>query len=137
MTATALSVCIPTYNFGRFIGATLDSIVGQLMDDVEIVVLDGASTDDTARWSGAFQARCPQLRYERLAARGGIDRDMAKSLELASSEYCWLFSSDDIMRPGALRRVRELIQSGSDLYLGKHTMCTLDMKFSARATCCA
>lgn len=128
MTATALSVCIPTYNFGRFIGATLESIVSQLTPDVEIVVLDGASTDDTAQVVGAFQARCPRLRYERLAARGGIDRDMARSLELAVGDYCWLFSSDDVMRPGALRRVLELLRSGSDLYLGRHTMCTLDMK---------
>lgn len=128
MTATTLSICMPTYNFGRFIGATLESIVSQLTPDVEIVVLDGGSTDDTAQVVAAFQARYPRLRYERLAARGGIDRDMAKSVELAAGEYCWLFSSDDIMRPGALCRMRELLQSGSDLYLCKHTMCTLDMK---------
>jgi predicted GTPase len=36
-----LSVCIPTYNFGRFIGETIDSIVRQATEEVEIVVLDG------------------------------------------------------------------------------------------------
>lgn len=39
-----LSICIPTYNFGEFIGETLDSIVCQATDETEIVIVDGAST---------------------------------------------------------------------------------------------
>ena len=50
-----LSICIPTYNFGEFIGATLQSIIKQATDEVEIVVVDGASTDNTAEVVRAFQ----------------------------------------------------------------------------------
>lgn len=42
-----LSICMPTYNFGKFIGETLESIMKQIPDGVEIVVLDGGSTDNT------------------------------------------------------------------------------------------
>ena len=125
---TRLSVCIPTYNFGRFIGETLNSILKQATDEVEIVVLDGASTDNTSDVVRSFQARFPRLRYHRLDRRGGIDRDMARSVELANGEYCWLFSSDDVMREDALRDILGEIKLRFDLYLCGLTLCTLDMQ---------
>src|ERR1700722_1620055 len=97
-----LSICIPTYNFGEFIGETLESILPQIVDGVEVVVLDGGSTDETQAVVGAFQARCPALQYYHRDERGGIDLDMALTVELARGKYCWLFSSDDLMRPGAV-----------------------------------
>jgi abequosyltransferase len=123
-----LSVCIPTFNFGAFIGATLASIVNQETNAVEVVVLDGGSDDDTAQIVRGFQAGNTRVRFEQLRQRGGIDRDMARVVELATGEYCWLFSADDLMKPGSIHRVLQLIASGDDAYLCKHTMCTLDMK---------
>jgi abequosyltransferase len=122
-----LSICIPTYNFGAFIGGTLESIVGQLEPGVEVVVFDGGSTDDTEAIVGRFCARNPAVRYVRQAFRGGIDRDMARSVELARGEYCWLFSSDDIMKPGAVRRVLLETAGGLDIYLGGVTLCDNNM----------
>ena len=69
--AVRLSICIPTYNFGAFIGDTLASIVPQLVDGTEVVVLDGGSTDDTAEVVESFQRRCPAVRYHRQRERGG------------------------------------------------------------------
>ena len=128
MTPIRLSICMPTYNFGRFIGDALESILRQAADDVEIVVLDGASTDNTSEVVRSFQARFPKLHYHRRDRRGGIDRDMAHAVELANGEYCWLFSSDDIMREGALGDVLEKITLGCDLYLCGLTLCTFDMQ---------
>jgi abequosyltransferase len=129
MPPIALSICIPTYNFGNFIGDTLKSIICQAAEGVEIVVLDGASTDNTPDVVRQFQAECPNLKYHRFNKKGGIDRDMAKSVELANGEYCWLFSSDDVMRPGSIAKILTQIKHGHDLYLCKHTHCTFDMKY--------
>jgi abequosyltransferase len=123
----ALSICIPTYNFGEFIGETLESILPQVVEGVEVVILDGGSTDDTPAVVGAFQERYPGLRYHRRDERGGIDRDMARTVDLARGEYCWLFSSDDFMKPGAIQQMLEHIQSGLDVYLCGLTICTRDM----------
>lgn len=38
---------MPTYNYGRFIGTAIDSVLGQAPGGVEVIVLDGGSTDDT------------------------------------------------------------------------------------------
>jgi len=123
-----LSVCIPTYNFGRFIGETLDSVVRQATEEVEVVVLDGGSTDNTTEVVEGVRNAFPRLRYCRQDFKGGIDRDMAKSVELARGEYCWLFSADDVMAEGALDRILRKMRSRMDLYLCGFTRCTIDMK---------
>ncbi len=127
-TPIKLSICIPTYNFGEFIGETLESILPQVVQGVEVVILDGGSTDETPAVARAFQARWPALRYYRRDERGGIDRDMAYTVELARGEYCWLFSSDDLMKPDAIAQVLEQIESGLDVYLCGLTICTCDMR---------
>lgn len=123
-----LSICIPTYNFGQFIGETLTSIVDQATEEVEIVILDGGSTDNTSEVVERFRKCFPRLRYHRKDKRGGIDRDMAETVKIASGEYCWLFSSDDVMSNGALVRLLRKIRSGMDLYVCGFTRCTIDMK---------
>jgi abequosyltransferase len=123
-----LSICIPTYNFGEFIGETLKSIVDQAPPDLEIVVLDGASTDNTEEVVLAWKARFPALKYFRLPKRGGIDQDLAKSVDLASGDYCWLFSSDDVMRPDAIERLYERLNDACDVYVCEHSICDKSMR---------
>jgi len=128
MSAIRLSVCIPTYNFGRFIGETLDTILPQVTYDVEVLVIDGASTDNTEEVVWGRQERFPALHYHRLEKKGGIDRDMSKSVGLARGEYVWLFSADDWMAKGAIKRVLEEIRLGLDLYLCGFTLCNFEMR---------
>jgi abequosyltransferase len=124
-----LSVPIPVYNFAEFLPETLESILSQDgADEVEILVVDGASTDGTPALMQRLCAGHSNLRYHRLPEKGGIDRDMAKSVELANGEYCWLFSGDDIMSPGALRAVLSEIETGHDVYILKHMECFKDMR---------
>ncbi len=122
-----LSICIPCYNFGAFIGATLDSILPQLTAEVEVVVLDGGSSDDTVATVKRRQAEHPTLRVVEQGFRGGIDRDIDKAVSLAQGQYCWIFSADDIMFEGAVGQMLAYIASGDDIYLCEHLPCTLDM----------
>ena len=122
-----LSICIPTYNYGEFIGQTLDSILPQASIEVEIIVLDGGSTDDTAEVVAARQDDYTQLTYHHQSFRGGIDRDIEKVVSLAQGQYCWLFSADDIMLPGAIDKVLEGIKTNDDVYLCEHDLCNLEM----------
>lgn len=128
MTAVRLSIAIPTYNFGRFIGETLASIVPQAGEEVEVVILDGGSTDDTREVVERFQREHPRIRYHRNEMKGGIDRDMAETVGLARGEYCWLFSADDTMEPAAIQEVLERIREGHDIYICGLTLCSLDMR---------
>jgi abequosyltransferase len=123
-----LSICIPTYNFGKFIGLTLDSILPQITLDVEVVILDGGSTDETAEIVAARQCDYKQLSYYHQDFRGGIDRDIEKVVSLAQGKYCWLFSADDIMLPGAVDKILEEIKLDMDIYICEHILCDLNMQ---------
>ncbi|HTP12766.1 MAG TPA: glycosyltransferase family 2 protein [Bacteroidota bacterium] len=110
-----LSICIATYNRGAFISRTLESIVAQLRPEVEIVVVDGASTDDTESVVKRFAAKSRSIRYILLPKKGGVDQDYCTSVELARGKYVWLFTDDDVLEPGAIARVLRELRSGFSL----------------------
>lgn len=127
MTHLKLSVCIATRNRADFIGETLHSIVQQSTDEVEIVVLDGASTDATPAVVSQFAELYPRLRYVRQEKNGGVDHDYDLAVAHAGGVYCWLMSDDDILRPGAINRVLELIETGCSLMVVNAELLNLDL----------
>jgi abequosyltransferase len=114
-TAPLLTICIATYNRADYISETLESIISQLADDVELLVVDGASTDDTEKVVTRYAEQNQLIRYVRLAAKGGVDHDYCKSVDLARGEYCWLFTDDDLLKPGAVAAVKAAIYDGNCL----------------------
>lgn len=117
MTTFLLSICIATYNRAGYIGETIDSIIPQLNDRVELLVVDGASTDNTEDVMRRYVEVDPRIRYIRLPAKGGVDQDYDKSIELAHGEYCWLFTDDDLLKAGAVEQVLLEIAKGHSLII--------------------
>jgi abequosyltransferase len=118
-----LSICIPTYNFGHTIGETLDSILSNDLDGVEIIILDGGSTDNTKNIVEVRQEQFPRITYHNQGFKGGIDLDIAKAISLAKGEYCWLFSADDVMKPLSVNSILKKLHNGYDIYLCEQTLC--------------
>lgn len=106
-----LSICIPTLNRGSYIGETLESIVSQLEDGVEIVIVDGGSTDNTEQVIDSYQHSFQNIRYTKKDASNkqpsneGFARDCNYAVELAKGEYCWLMTDDDLLMPGAIQKI--------------------------------
>ncbi len=117
----ALSICIPTLNRAEYIGAMLQSIVSQWETGVEVIIVDGGSTDGTAKVVSSYQRACPGIRYVRKekAARQpsneGFDRDCNHAVELAAGEYCWLMTDDDVLMPGAIAKILSETRKGYPL----------------------
>jgi len=114
-TAPKLSICIATYNRAGYIGETLESIIPQLTDEVEIVIVDGASTDNTSSVVKRYIQICKQINYIRLPSKGGVDQDYCKAVEFAKGEYCWLFTDDDLLKPNAISTVLNETKNGYSL----------------------
>jgi abequosyltransferase len=104
-----LTICITTFNRGKFIGATLESILPQLTSECEVLVLDGGSNDATESVVAGHAARCAQLRYVRQPTNSGFDRDLNSAVELAHGQYCWLMSDDDLLKPSAVATVLDVL----------------------------
>jgi abequosyltransferase len=127
MTKPLLSVCIATYNRADYIGGTLESIIPQVTDEVEIVIVDGASTDNTSSVVKRYADICKQINYIRLPSKGGVDQDFCKAVEYAKGEYCWLFSDDDMFKPGAISAVLNEIKKGYSLIIVNAHLMTEDL----------
>jgi glycosyltransferase involved in cell wall biosynthesis len=72
---------------------------------VELLVVDGASTDNTPEVMAQYSLRCPDIRYYREQENSGVDGDYDKAVGYANGDYCWLFPDDDLLKPGAIKRM--------------------------------
>ena len=115
MSDITLSFCITTRNRAVFIGTTLENLISQATEEVEIVVLDAASTDGTPEMVEEFTRRFPRLRYVRQDTNQGVDRDYDRTVELAHGKYCWMMSDDDVLTPGAVAEVLGHCRESYDL----------------------
>lgn len=96
--------------------------------DVELLIADGNSTDNTESVVTGFQTTCSRLVYLRLKEKGGIDKDYDLAVRHASGEYCWLFTDDDMLKDNAVGRVREMLGGGSrDLIIVNAEICNFQM----------
>ena len=129
-----LSICIPTYNRADFIVETLETILPQLTPDVELLILDGASPDETEAVVRGCVGDHPQVRYHREPAKDGPDADFDKTVEQSRGEYCWLFPDDDLMMPGAVARVLSVLDEKPQLIVvdGEVQDLTLSMTLRPR-----
>jgi glycosyltransferase involved in cell wall biosynthesis len=123
MTKPLLSICIATYNRAEYIGETLESIIPQITDEAEIVIVDGASTDDTGNVVKRYVEGCRQINYILFPSKGGVDQDFCKAVEFAKGEYCWLFSDDDLLKPDAISTIlKEAIKGYSLIVVNAQVM---------------
>lgn len=112
-----LSICIATYARAAFIRQTLESILLQADLRVEVLIVDGASPDDTELVVGAMQAKYPRLVYHREQSNSGVDRDFDKAVRYARGDYCWLMSDDDILVPDAVATVINNLRDDPELVI--------------------
>ena len=122
-----LSICITTRNRAAYIGPTLDSIIEQVTDDCEIVIVDGASTDGTEKVVSQYADRFAHLIYLRQEINNGIDRGFNQAVEHARGEYFWLMPDDDYLKPGAIATVLNALRRDYSLIVVNVEYRTLDM----------
>ena len=102
---TTLSICIPTYNRSRLLAELLDSIIAQNMPELEVVVSDDASPDDTPAVVEGYRGRIAKLTYVRQPENIGLDRNFLAVVEAATGDYIWLMGDDDRLEPGGAWRL--------------------------------
>lgn len=97
-----VSVIVPSYNMGRFLRATLDSILVQDHRPLEVVVTDGGSADDTVAILQEYESEHPELKWVSEPDDGPADA-INKGLAMITGEIAAIQSADDIYYPGAIR----------------------------------
>ena len=103
-----LSICIATYQRCLFLRDTLIEILKQTDKHqalVQVVVVDGGSSDGTKELLKDFEKNSTQLKVVYLDEKGGIDKDYDRVVRSGDGNYCWLLSDDDIIENDAVLKV--------------------------------
>lgn len=115
------SIIIPTFNVAATLRACLDSIIGQTCSDFQVVLVDGASTDDTVEIAKSYS---PTL-GERLIIHSGPDQGpydaMNRGVELSSGSWVYFLGADDnLYAPDTLAAIATFIadHEPSDIVYG-------------------
>jgi glycosyltransferase involved in cell wall biosynthesis len=104
-----VSVIVPTFNYADFISTALDSVLSQSYKNIEILVIDDGSTDDTR--SKVEQNYKGLVRYYHQGNRG-LSAARNVGLSLAQGEFIQFLDSDDHLHPKCIeRKVKELLNS--------------------------
>jgi glycosyltransferase involved in cell wall biosynthesis len=103
--APRVSVIVPNYNYARYLKARLDSISAQSFVPFELIVLDDASTDDSAAIIDQELAGMPfPTRFIRNDVNSGsVFRQWRKGIEMAEGDLVWIAEADDLADPDFLR----------------------------------
>lgn len=106
-TLPLVSIVTPTYNQAQFLSATLDSMLAQDYPNIEYIVLDDGSTDDTLDVLSCYAGR---VQWER-QTNMGQSRTLNKGWARARGEYLGYLSSDDLLLPHAISTLVDALQA--------------------------
>jgi glycosyltransferase involved in cell wall biosynthesis len=108
-----VTIIIPSYNQGKFIRETIDSVIAQDYRPIEILVVDGASKDDTVDVLRSYGA---QIQWWSEPDKGVVDA-VNKGLARATGNIIAIQSSDDTFLPDAIATAANAFESDSSLGL--------------------
>src|SRR4051812_34411197 len=115
MARPLVSIIVPSYNQGKFIRETIDSVLAQDYRPIEVLVMDGASKDETVdvlRSYGALE----ELQWWSEPDKGVVDA-VNKGLARAAGSIQAIQSSDDVYLPGAITAAVEAFENDPSLGL--------------------
>ncbi|MGE4584343.1 MAG: glycosyltransferase family 2 protein [Sphaerochaeta sp.] len=110
------SVIIPAYNCAATVRSTVESVCAQTYDDLEILIADDASTDDTLALLTELAGGDDRIRVIPILQNGGVANARNVLFSHASGEYLAFLDSDDLWLPEKLEKQIALLEtSGADL----------------------
>tara|TARA_B100000029_G_scaffold51062_1_gene46458 strand:+ start:1159 stop:2226 length:1068 start_codon:yes stop_codon:yes gene_type:complete len=104
----SFSICIPNYNYGKYIGDTIESVLNQTYQNFEIIIVDNASTDDSVETIQSFKDERIKLFLNKYNI--GFAPNLQRATEYAQNDFINLLSSDDQMNPTALEIYSDTIR---------------------------
>lgn len=105
-----VSVIVPVYNVERYIDKTLESIFSQTYKNIEIVLVDDCSKDNSAKIIAKYKKSHPEIIYFRQPKNMGAGAARNKALELAAGQYVAFLDSDDLWLPEKTKRQLRLMK---------------------------
>jgi glycosyltransferase involved in cell wall biosynthesis len=115
--APSVSVGMPVYNGAQFVARAIESVLNQDLSDLELVICDNASTDETQSICMDYARRDPRVRYFRNEKNLGAMANFSRVFELSRGNYFRWLSADDYVGPGALALCKAVLDQRPEVVL--------------------
>lgn len=109
-----VSILIPLYNAEKWISATINSILEQSYENLEIIFVDDGSTDNSLAIAKSYESK--RLKVYQQENKGGCAA-RNKALELCTGDYIVFFDADDIMYKDKIKNQMEMVEKYGDDYI--------------------
>jgi len=107
----SVGVVVPCYNYGRFLPECVQSAAEQEGVDVQVLIIDNASTDDSAEVARALAARDPRVEVRVRTVNQTHIETYNEGLRWVSAKYAVVLSADDVLTPGSFQRACALMEA--------------------------
>ena len=108
-----VSVVTPTFNCGKYIGKTLESIINQTYNNLEVIVVDDCSMDNTCEVVNYYLKKDNRIKYFRLGENSGAAVARSIAIEKARGEFIAFLDSDDIWYRDKLEKQLEFMRTNN------------------------
>jgi lipopolysaccharide exporter len=112
-----VSVVIPCFNYARYLPEAVNSVLSQDGVEVDVIIVDDASTDESAAVAQALAQADPRVRVLVNATNSGAVTTFNRGLAEVTGEYIVRLDADDLLTPGSLRRSVAVLQQLPDVGL--------------------
>ena len=110
-----VTVVVPCYNYGHFLSQCISSVLTQKGIDVTVLVIDDASTDQSASVAAALAQKDRRVRLLALPENLGMIKAMNRGLREVNGDYFVKLDADDLLAPGSLERSVALLERYTDV----------------------
>jgi glycosyltransferase involved in cell wall biosynthesis len=120
----AISVLMPAYNSGKYIAASINSILAQTFIDIELIILNDGSVDDTEIIVAGFKD--DRIRYFKNDGNRGLAYTRNKLVELSTGEFLAFQDSDDLSEKNRLEVEFKFLQANPEMALVSGSFAAID-----------
>ncbi|WP_062601984.1 MULTISPECIES: glycosyltransferase family A protein [unclassified Rhizobium] len=106
---TSIDVVIPNYNYGRYLAGCVGSVLDQDIDELRILIIDNASSDDSASIARALARRDSRIELRLRPSNLGAHASFNEGIDWAQADYLLILCADDLLVPGTLKEARRIL----------------------------
>lgn len=115
-----VTVAIPAYNHQNYVQATMRSIIAQTHRNIELVIFNDGSTDNTDSRIKELQGECQKrfVRFDYISKENeGLAATWNRAIDWAQADYLYTIASDDVAEPHAIETLYEFLSKHNDYAL--------------------
>lgn len=109
-----MSIIVPCYNYGRFLGTTLESVLKGNFQNWECIVVDDGSKDNTREVAAAYTAQDQRIHYI-YQENGGLPVARNTGIKAARGKYLQFLDSDDLLEAAKIQLQSELLEQHPEI----------------------